>query len=461
MYDIEYMRYWPRWMAVKYPPSSGSLLATFWLSSWLSQYADIKRDLQDYAGERGYSSWGQQRLAWAVYYSELQPITTNITFQCTEVTGIVNRAVDIYDFMHSTTPVFYFDTTGIILLRNLEVKELLTTPASDFSVTVDPIIEDCDVWYKTGNEYERLQAQSQDINTQGIIYLPNRVPTRIRYSSKVLASSLDASGTIQVNGGPLISIVPLDLKNGWDDIGASVGIQRLPREDNYSYYLRIKSSYYLSGGTTVDGLNSATARHTDNILTLTWIPTGALDLSGLHATSINIYGLNKDGIKAENLRKISDNIYRTSYTPKKDTLKVYVGGFSTQPVSSTNNEIYFYNAPLDTAQAVYGYQSYTITKDSSGYITTVTPVSGNINTSKEYIVYIASAVKAYTLSSKTYGSNLFNPDGTATTELLEVSQLINKSLQVSLGYVTWNNVTWFSDTDIKPEIRYVPRTLDI
>ena len=464
MYGVEYMKYWPRWMNVRYPPSSGSLLATFYLASWLEQYANLTRDLDDYRGGRLYGSWGQIRLGWIVYLSELPSKDISIVFSCPAGTGTASRAVTLYDFAHSTSPVFFLDSSGAILLRNLEVTEVLTTPSSDFTVSLEPLVPDTDVWWKTGREFERLPCQSSNLdNSNGILHFPFRSPVLLRYSSQSLTNSLDSSGSINIDGGPPIPLSKLDLFNTWDNTGSIRDLVRLPREDNYNYFLRQKSCYYIKGGTQLPRLESAIARSLDLITSFQWTPTGAVSLPSLgiiDAVEVVVYGLAKNSLRVENLRKISDNIYIATKIPTAGTLRVSVGGFSTHPVSSVDNIITFFNPPNDAAQASYGYESYTVTRDSSGYITLLAPVSGNIDAGREYTVYVSRSVIATTLSSPGYHSRLYNPSGGGTDYFFNLASDIVNSVRVTLGKVQWEKAVWFTDDDVKPELTYVPRILD-
>ena len=461
MYDIETLRYLPQWMNCKYA-SSGSLLYTFWISALLNNYADMKRDLQDSRAISLYDTWCQVRNGWIAYTAELPSSTTTITFYTPTTTGTATR-VSLYDFVHSTVPVFVFDDPGIILLRNLDCIETTTTPGSDFLVTLEPLVKDSDIWYKTGNAFERMMiGDSVDYST-GSIYFQRRVPTQIRYYPQRLTSSLNASGFIQINSNTRIPLTHVDLTNFWDDIGSLRGLDRLYDEDNYSYYLRQKSVYYINGGVQLARVKPGAARHLGLITTLQWCPSGALDLTtqGISdASEVLIPNLSKDSIFTENLQKISNNIYKSTYIPNTGSLYITVGGFLVSPASAVNNVITFYSNLSNSAVAHYQYTAYTTTRNSSGYITLVSPVSGNIDYSQSYTVYVSRAINAHTLQSTEYKSQIYNPDGTANSFLKEIANNITSSIKITLGEVSWEKANWFTDTDIKPELEYLPRSLD-
>jgi hypothetical protein len=462
-YDIEYIRYWPRWMSVRYPPTSGSLLATFWISAWLDQYVNIRRDFDDYLGERTFSSWGHPRLGWIAYTQNVDSTDLTINFSCPAGSGAVARATDLFDFTHSTLPIF-FVWNGSIVLRNLEVLETTAVPGSDFSIRLSPLVPDSDVWYKAGTAFERLPCQSHYVSaSSGVIYLPYDTPIVVRYSPVYMVEALDASGSIQINGGPWQPLSKYDLYNAWDAIGLTRDLPRLPRENNFDYYNRQKSCYYIKGGPTIPKLSAEVARRIDLISFFSWVPTGAVALSDVgitDAVELIVYGVDKDSIKVENLRKISDNIYKSTKIPKPESLSIVVGGYSTQPVSAIVGNTIIFNSPSNTSiTASYGYSSYSITRNSQGYITLLSPVSGNIDANQAYLVYVARAAKAYTLSSNEYKNKLYNPDGSGTSYLYEIANSISNSVKVTLGKVQWEKVVWFTDDSIKPELEYIPRTL--
>lgn len=470
MYPIETLRYLPKWMDPLYPPVSGSLLATFWVNSLLESYVNITKDLKDMSGGLTYSSYGQPRVGWICYIDKTPATSLSISYfystpsSSGTTSGTIRQSASLYDFFHSIDPVFYHsEDNKLIYFRNLEVKIINTTPASDYSISIDSPIDDCDIWYKQGRTYERIDAQSENIDySNNKVYVPRNSYTNLVYSSKAALNSIDASGVIKINTGPKINITPIDFLNFWDSHAAIFNTKRYPRESNVSIYNRIHLSNLVTSSSKLDELLVSLSREFDTIISLTWVPSSILNLNtlGLYdISSINIIGVEKEVNVIEDGIKVTDNIYKLTKVPIEGTLRLLTAGYYSVPASSISNLLIFYDSPQNNFKSVYRYRNYEIVKDTTGFIQQVVPVEFNMP-QNPVLVILTKAIRNYSLNSTEYLTRLLNGDNTPTDYLLRLTKNIQDLVKITYNYVTWDKVHFFKEEEDKPELFYVSRILD-
>jgi len=444
------------------PPAS-SLLATFWLSSWLEQYAQVSKDMSDFSAAGLYNTWGQPRISWKCATPFNSSSSPSIRFMCPMASGSVALVDNMFDFTHSLSPVAIIDDSGVALFAGLDFVTTSTTPGSDFMVTVTPISEDVDIfWMEPGGyAWERIPCMSPTVYAaSGMFQLPMSSTVLVTYSASLLAASLDVSGFVSFNNGPWIPLSPHDLWNRWDETGSLYGLSRLQRENNYDFFTRQSSSYGFPGAPYPSGLMATIARELNLIELSSWVPDSPYVPPYGDVTAYSIPLIPQYSLITETPLAIGNNTYLLSNTPDANT--VYILNDNMQPYISaavTGNMV----QPLFGSNGItvsYGVTRYEPQLSASGYVIQIVPSTGAIISMSETPVWLARGISLNTLGSPDMIDSLYYPNGDPTPYFQTIGEQVQQTVKISLGEASWNNVTWFDSTTELPQISYIPRVLD-
>jgi hypothetical protein len=437
---------------------ASSLLATFQLSSGLERYSEISKDMSDFRVHGIYDTWGQARIGWVCATPFNSSSNVSVSFACPLASGGVVLEDNLFDLLHATVPSVLITDSGTAIFYGLDFVTVLTVAASDFTISVNPISEDTDVlWMEPGSyAWERILAKDSAIQAaSGVITLPVSDPILVTYSSSLLVSSLDASGTVSFNGGPYMALSKVDLRNGWDEVSSLFGLSRLLREDNFQLAERASSSYGFPGSPDYIGLTASIARELNLVESGTWSPSSPFVPAFSDVTAYSVPLIQRQSLITEAPLSIGNGFYLLSNSPDPETLYVVnSGGVPIMTPESTGNLMY---AP-EQVTVSYGVTRYEPSTSVSGYLTEIVPSTGAIISMQEVQVWMARGVVASTLGLMT--DKLLLPNGDPTPYFMEIGSQIQQALQVSLGEASWNKVTWFNSTDNTPRIGYIPRVLD-
>jgi len=436
MYDIEYIRHWPQWMACYSYPATGSLLNQFYIQGGIADYADVHNEIAAWRARYGF--YTQPRNEWVAAVFEAIQGQVSITFHTSSTSGTATRVFDEYEFDHTLDPCFLVGP-GVIRLRNLDMVSLSTIPASDYSVIIEEIVPDSPVWYLSSRYWERTTSPVEILASHEIT---------VKYHSLSLFTEM-ATGVIRVNGGPDIALTRVDHHNWWDDIAYLTSLRRFDDEDNIN--LAGRASYRnrvgKAGGAAAARNNIAV--DSDTVSMLTWATSGALDIvaNGISdAIAIIVERTPQYLTVRERPTSMGYNTYRLSGIPDNSLLYI-LSNTLTIPASAEGNLVTTYQS-ANNVEALYRVKTYDLAY-SGRFITTVTPVSGNL--SEDVVrVYVIRGVFTHTIDCSAYG----------TAELLHIAEFIRTAAPVTLGYGAWNRLTWLTEEDDTPQMAFILEDLE-
>lgn len=443
--------YLPRWMLPMVSPPSGTVLGRF----WQAEFQDIeflKEGIEDYHRELTYSAYGQPRLAWKATYSAFSGGTTNripttVVYTLNSSSIVVRQAKDPWDFYYSRDPVWFSGAQGDIVIRNLERVTRIFTPDSSGNVFTEQLVPDSDV-YIFNPYWIKLPASSTQVNPSGIVNISTNISVSGNYSSLAIASALDTSGTVSVNGDPQRLLVKYDLPNFWD----ISDVRRFLREDNVSYSNRLIGEHQALGYTYPFGIVSGVGRRIDRESTVVWDTLNTITFQASdHITGIAIPQLDRH-IKVQTVVAPNSGYY-LPIVPDTGTLYLILPSGPYRPLQNGNQ--FFVPASVSGAVTVeYRVTQWSITKDSSGNILSLIP--GEIPRFNR-LVYLFKEVVPNTLTT---WPELKNPDDTPTLKAKRIVEEVEEGLKLSFGYTDWGHSKWFSNTDLKPGAQFLPMILD-
>ncbi len=459
----------PRWLSCWDQPPSGSMLWN-WMDASAGYYGVAERTIDTVRRNKFLESadLSSPRLAWRC----TSPIPANE--QLIGVSGYtsgwftIRQADDALDFVTSFDPVYVVDNSKMMYFRNLAITEFpihnWKAPTYTLSGTTTGIINDSEIALvasgTSGPVYPVNINYSDNINyDKCTVELPLTGNVVLRYQG--LSHSAAVTG-VWVNSHAPVVVEQFDLWNVFDSFGLLLGLSRVSGETNRDYKDRLINIFQAPPGVTKRGILFGMGRELQLAGSLDWdgVSTVTFATSGVTGvTHVYVDNLPQTGsVRMEALTPASGNSWsanNTYYSLHEEWLpgwKVFLDGrlITTESHSgmtqSGNTLRILCGAVSGDVRASYQYANYTTTKDASGYILTVSPVSvsyGNTQAS-----YSWSVGKSDYISGSCILSGVITITGTdgADDAILDTGEttgwVATPVLDTAMSGALFDSITW-------------------
>lgn len=470
-----YIRYLPQWLALfgtAERSGTESLLYKV-LRGPLDQFLEVDAEVQRLVREHALvdAPCGVARLAWQLQSRFLPRDPVTVTFQASGVSGTVTRVETERQFLAASGAVFLVGEQGLLLFRNLGLRTLAVTGSNGrYQIPEEPlgVLGDVDLLLETEGVAFRLPAGSRALDPANALF---QVPSslsgtlQVTYESLTLLSAL----TVSVSGQPRQSPTPCDLWNPFDEWGLLLGMERAAGEDNRRYRDRMLARLWGTRGSDLRALGEQVAQELRLITLLSWDGQTTLNFnaSGYHGIrTFSVVDLPQWGRHQEELFPVSGGVYSTSKRQWRAGYELTVDGVPVSPLrypdlAFNGNLLTLGSSTSGRVEAFYQYPHYELTTNSLGYITAVTPVSGN-TPSGNYRIVLTHNVRAHTPRDPEFVENyLLEGDGQANAYYRELREALLQDSMVHVGRARWGPEAYWGDPQAtEPEMAYLPSLFD-
>lgn len=482
---IELVRYLPRWMKV-YGDSEGAepaASATYqFLRPLLDQLDDLARLRQQMVeyGALFQVSPGQPRLAWHLMtrFRAAEPLTVTVKLPTDPVElRDVRRAESEHDFLTAQEPIFLIGQNGHMAFRNLTYREAMLAPAT-FGETENVyqlpgetvgIVHDTDMFIQYLGEGWRVPAGTVGVEDlySFLLAAPFTGETLPwRWQSQSFVDSVQVS----INGEPYALPARADLWNRFDEFGVYASLKRRPDESNVHLRRRIHSRFIAPLGTAQRSVTRQIAQDLALTEVRQWDGRTSLDLAAerlFGVRQLDVLGLPDTETRSEELIPLGDGVFSAAKTDWLPGWQLTVDGL---PVSRhlypdltvTANQVDF-GAPVSgRVHARYRFRHYTLTRDTEGSITTLTPVLANVPDGV-YDLLVSRGVSLRTAAdADVLTTYLLNADGTPSGTFRDLRLRLVEGSPVHLGRAAWGrDAHWFQAEEQQSQVAYLPAVFDL
>ena len=451
--------YFPQWMNLHYStdPVTGSLLRRF-LYSPQKEILGASYYTNKVEQQRYFNNWlGEPWKGWTVTSEAFSDQVKTVVVKSTVSESNPRRCISEWDFTNAIGPAYIVDdSTYSIYFRHLDDNIIYLYCTEFVDLANGEILKGQDIYWSPGpsrEEWYIIPAGDTRINyATGVITLGITGYVTIVYPSKIHNSYL-SNATVSVNGGPALPLTKFEYWNSLDEVGLLIDVPRLLEEDNISYWGRLSSVFPFPGSSTEDGLKQAVGRKLnlmgigfwDGLTTLSWGASSSIE--DVWVNNVKQYSY-ITGYMGEN--------DLTHFTTKRDISLPYIFNgntlVNTNPVSGIVSGDY-----SNQLVASYKYSNYTVENSGSG----ISYLKSTSNTLEDiYRISWNKHLKVNTLNRKKYKNTLIDPNGTPSSDLLDIADNIRKVVDTTLGYVKWEKAHWFTPEEVSPQIDYIPIPMD-
>jgi len=450
--------YLPQWMNIHYDtdPTTGSLLRKF-LSTPQKELLYAAYMANKTKRYHIFDHWlGESSRGWfcSTELSNDEIVSISITTPVATIYPI--KCSTEWEFATTVGPVYILDeTSNKIYFKGLEYGSLSLVSVDNVILPLGEILKGADLYYRNVSTgvWVLLEAGStyklSDIGEVVTTGIDGNI--ELVYPSNSIDSLLESS-TASINGGPPVEISRLDYWTAIDELGLVVDLYRIPAENNESYFTRLKTCYPFLGGVEEEGLKRSIGRGLGLLSLSYWNGVSTLTYVASSADSIWVHNLPQYSYVQNEFMKQQGTTY---YTSKRDIDQAYIFNDNIKidtPVVSGR-----LSTSEDQLVANYRYKNYTTITSGDTLLLTRT------NNTLEDIYEVCSMPKILvnSINKKSYREQyLVDGSGRPTKLLLEISNSIKSNVAVTLGYTRWEKTHWFIDTEVSPEIDYIPIPMD-
>lgn len=479
--DPEYIRYFPQWLSLHgtaTAPPSGALLFRM-LMPFLGDLGLIQRRTMDQQAAAALLTMPARlpRLGWHLPTRFFPQESVTISVSASGLTRPVRRATSTYDFLTADDMVFALGERQL-LFRNLAERLVRVSPqavsgsplASQYRMPAEAegIVADTDVLFEHGGREYRIRAGSRGVDyDRAIVQLPDSFTGEItfRYQSRTLKPLV----TVSVSGGSFLAPFRVDLWNRFDEWGLLAGLRRRPDEENTAFRERIYSRLLTSPGTDAASTAQQFAQEIQLTEVIGWNGRTTLNLaaSGIFGVRrVDIPGVPEIGVTVEELVRDGFQRYSASKTEWLPGSLIVVDGIPALSSRFPNlfvsgNVVHFGQGVSGTVYATFRYRNYRLSTSSQGFVTAVTPVSGNL-ASGEYRVILTKNVRVFTAADDAFKeAHLLNADGTSNTFFHELREQLMAGSNLHVGRARWGkDAHWLDETDTEVPVERLPAVFD-
>lgn len=475
----------PRWLSCWDIPATGSNLWQ-WIDKSAPFYGIAERHIdQVYHNRFLYSAdLDVPRMAWRCSSPE-DPDKELISISG-HTTGFftIRRAEDGLDFVTALDPVYVIDPQKTLVFRNLAIREirLSNCPSASYALAGETtgIVNDCAIAFVTsGTTYPVYPVNitiDGNVNyTTKLISLPLTGSIVMRYQSKANVAMVNASG-VWINDHAMVAVEEFDLWNIFDSWGLLLGVDRIKLETNRDYRARLKNVFRAPGGVTERGLLQGLARDLNLSADIWWDGRSTVNFSTSGITGVTHVYVDTVPQTGQAMLElliaqsgnpwVNNNIF---YAQKENWLPgwcVFLDGRLLTPETASGLAQSGHTVMITSGyisgevRASYQYLNYSLTRDVSGYVTALTPVSGNVQSGDHYVTYIR-LLDVWSPTEDYITKNLLDAYLLPTKELLELVAEIKRDVPIQYDVAKWSRRTnWFSDGETVPKISHLPLIYD-
>jgi hypothetical protein len=487
--EEDYVRYLPQWMSVHgtaTAPPSGSLLFRT-LQTPIQQVRLVNRSVRTLLDEYTILQAPARlpRQAWHMQTRFTPRDTITVVALASGTTLPVRRSFSLYDFYTAADPAFLMGGTGHALFRNLVQRTVTVSPVSGSTGATGSVLEmlthryvlpyegagivaDTDVYFTADGVDYRMKAGSIGIDPiHATIQLPSLFTGDLtfRYQSKALESAL----TVSLSGNPFLTPSQIDLPNRFDELGTLAGLVRRRDEDNIAFRQRIYSRFITSLGVTAQAAAQHISQDLNQVMLLGWDGRTTLNLasSGIHGVrQVDVRGLSQWESHVEELIAVDSSAFSASKAQWRAGWFLTVDGvpvssFRYPGLSVAGNIVEFGAAVSGRVVAAFQSDNYDLTYSDQGFVTAITPVSGNVLPGA-YQVVLSQNCRIFCPSDPDYQAvYLLNADGTPNGFFNELRQRLLEGSPNHFTRARWGEgAFWLDQTDDLPPIDHLPTVFD-
>lgn len=402
----------------------------------------------------------------------------------------VRRATSKHDFFSTSQPVWITiaefkeppevieSQVSQVILRNVE-NITKTTYLYSGSLTIDDeledIHEDTPLWYINKIALQDIipdnfkismipaKAMVWDTTVTATLLTSGTVTYTYRCLSRLETIISSGTATLGLETSP-ISLLPIE--NMLDSIARPLGLERIYLESNRSFADRIYKATRIPRGSNQDALPFVIGLDLGLVELLYWDGSTTLDLVASGYTDIIDVGISETPqIEYQGVEQLSYSGTSGMYTSIKKEWEpgygLYLNGetVTTENYPSltvTSTGITIGSDVSGTLLAEYSARNYNTTTSGS-YITSIVPVSGNIEIKDRVVTLVRDLTTWNPTTEDNIQNKLTSSDGKPNEVLLRLVNHMKESLPILIGSSNWGtNERWFSDTEDKPAIGNIP-----
>lgn len=326
------MEWAPRWMNCYYDDSS--LLKKLYFLGIVSPN-DKLRSLTAGRIVPGFNNYlSEPRIGfYAQYIFPADHIPDIVSFYSAVSSGSLVEKYSVGDLLYElTAPVYYKDSQGTLIFRNLDVVSVSATTASGYIdltsyLTAHPLLPDSGIIIENAFGDQMLFEPDDSRFQNNHLNVTLTGTYTVRWHSQTLYDGFISGENYVTIEGEKIRLYPYNFSNTWDEYSKYVGIHRRSYEDNRS--LKGRCQHLSLSVTEVQGISSALGNSGVIVWNTQLDSTLALPNNPTSITFLN--QPTAEYIKEDNPLKDGDNI-RLLFVPT-ELISIFVGSQYVQPSS--------------------------------------------------------------------------------------------------------------------------------